>query len=74
MKNIMNIGIDKKLHFLVGACIYFTTGSLLAVAIIGLLKEIWDEYDYGGFDYVDLLATALGGVVGWGITLIKLPL
>ena len=70
----MNIGVDKKLHFLGGACIYFTVESLLVVAIIGLLKEVWDEYDYGGFDYVDLLATVLGGIVGWGIMLIKMQL
>ena len=38
------------------------TGLLLAI-LGGYLKERFDEYRYGGFDRIDWLATALGGLV-----------
>lgn len=43
------------------------TASIVVVAA-GLGKELYDEYDYGGFDYLDLLATVIPGVAasyGW---------
>ena len=55
------------LHFLVGIGIgalskkYWFWTSL----IIGLAKESFDEISYGGFDYVDLGFTVIGGYLGY---------
>lgn len=39
-----------------------------SVAVAGLGKELWDEIDYGGWDWKDFGATMIGGVVGTGLT------
>ena len=62
-KLIKKIGIDKILHFLIGGWIYAASGSLMVVALIGLLKEVFDEREYGGFDIVDFLFTIGGGFI-----------
>ena len=61
---------DKCLHFLVGFIIFSITNlflgnlfSLGIVAVIALLKECYDEYDYGGFDIVDFIFTILPGLI-----------
>ena len=67
---------DKVLHaiagFLVGAItMYFFIGTMypvLAVIAVGLGKELYDEYEYGGFDFFDLFVTLLGGFFGIVIT------
>ena len=75
---------DKKLHFLAGLCItctavllcylcYGTVNLWLGLGCgmaAGVAKEVYDEYDYGGFDYVDMLATWLGAIVGAGLVYI----
>ena len=75
---------DKKLHFIAGLCIsvaamllyfycYGTVNVLFGVGggmVAGVAKEVYDEYDYGGFDYVDMLATWLGAIVGAGLVYI----
>ena len=38
-----------------------SVGFLLSI-LAGYLKERFDEYKYGGFDRIDWLATALGGL------------
>ena len=72
---------DKKLHFIAGLCIsvvamllyfyyYGTVNVLLGVGggmVAGVAKEVYDEYDYGGFDYVDMLVTWLGAISGAGL-------
>ena len=68
----MNIPYDKKLHFLAGflLCIIFTliddpiTGIGAAIAG-GIMKECYDRYDYGLFDFFDMFATWIGGCVGF---------
>lgn len=68
------MGKDKLLHFLVGAIIALigtalfgaTIGICLAISA-GILKEIYDEVDYGGADFLDILATTAGGLTGSGI-------
>ena len=62
-KLIKKIGIDKILHFLVGGWVFAIFGSLLLVALVGILKEMFDEKQYGGFDLIDFLYTIAGGVV-----------
>ncbi len=64
---------DKQLHFAVGTLIstsvyfvvYYHTGSkflavssaIVATAIVAIGKEIYDQIDYGGFDFKDIKAT-----------------
>lgn len=63
---------DKLLHFIAGlvvaALMAFAAPSLrwlpLAAAVAaGAAKEAADQVRYGGWDWLDLLATALGGAV-----------
>tara|TARA_R100001244_G_scaffold64313_2_gene53278 strand:+ start:82 stop:309 length:228 start_codon:yes stop_codon:yes gene_type:complete len=70
-KLIKKIGVDKILHFLVGACVYFTFDNLWVVIVIALLKELLDEKTYGGFDLVDFLITVLGGIMALLIIILK---
>ena len=60
---------DKLLHFIAGAiaCLVgywlFTPSYGLVFAVIaGFLKEVYDEFIYGGFDFKDCFATVLGGL------------
>lgn len=63
--------MDKILHALVGYVIASTlilSGiawviALIVVIIFAIGKEIYDQWKYKGFDYKDLVATLLGGVV-----------
>ena len=63
------VGIDKLYHFIAGFIIalvityYFAPFyGLLAGYVAGTLKELWDEYSYGGGDVFDFFATALGSI------------
>jgi hypothetical protein len=75
----MNIPIDKQLHFLSGATIAFTVSlfggiwlGFVVTAIVGLLKEVYDNYhpDKHTADVWDFIATGLGGLFAVIITLI----
>lgn len=65
---------DKKMHFGVGTGIGFISQtlfdspleSLLLCSSAGILKEIYDEVDYGGADAKDFLFTVAG--CGLGVT------
>lgn len=54
---------DKLLHNLYGTLIYLLFSvfdenfSILYVIAIAVLKEVYDEYRYNGFDSYDILAT-----------------
>ena len=76
MKRLLNmlgsIPSDKMLHFIVGMLITaivavlvprFTPIAMTVAVVAGFAKELRDEITYGGFDWKDLLATVLGGVV-----------
>jgi uncharacterized protein YfiM (DUF2279 family) len=39
-----------------------------SVAVAGLGKELWDEIEYGGWDWKDLGATMIGGTIGTGLS------
>lgn len=61
---------DKLLHYAAGTLVYATAlyGELpfepiYYVAIIGLLKEIYDHRKHGRFCFWDLLWTIIGGLV-----------
>lgn len=66
---IGSIPKDKLLHFITGVIIALFFGELvpfmaLASSFIGgVVKEIYDEISYGGWDWYDLLATVLGGLL-----------
>ncbi len=62
---------DKKLHMLcgflitiAGSLLYSVVFGLLTCFAAGLIKELRDDYVYGGFDRMDLAATMAGGLVG----------
>ena len=74
----MKIAKDKILHFSIGAVTSFitymsvlkltdnsinaATFSIVASYGVGLWKELYDEWKYKGFSFLDLLATILGGL------------
>lgn len=70
----MNIPKDKKLHFgaglliaiLGGVIIDPITGLGLAIAA-GIGKECYDDYSYGKYDIADMIATWIGGAVGFAL-------
>ena len=67
---------DKKLHLLAGIVIAIIFGwqnpliGLGAGFLAGVGKELYDEYDYGGFDKYDMFATWAGAVLGAGLVYI----
>jgi|15BtaG_2_1085339.scaffolds.fasta_scaffold24787_2 hypothetical protein len=68
------IGLDKIIHFLGGWVVYDLFESLWAVFVVATIKELYDEYSYGGFGYWDSLATFLGGVAALVVLIIKVNL
>ena len=68
----MLLGNDKLYHFVAGLIISLVFsfvfnplyGVILSI-IAGILKEIYDYFDYGTFDIYDMLATWMGGIVGY---------
>ena len=55
---------DKANHFIYGFAIFFLANLFLLnyialeiTIIFALSKEVYDEWDYGGFDWKDLLVT-----------------
>ena len=62
--------IDKILHFIMGWLIvlsiipiYGIFAGIIALVVAAVGKEIYDQWKYKGFDYRDLIATLLGGLV-----------
>ncbi len=69
---------DKVIHFLAGYTVTAIIGfaisleyGILAGVMAGVLKEVYDEYKYGGFDAKDLISTLIGVVVG-GVVVVLL--
>ena len=54
---------DKLLHIFYGVLIYLVAAlvspmfGVIAVVVIAVAKEVYDEIKYGGFDWVDIIAT-----------------
>lgn len=63
---------DKIYHFIAGlilcviGCITLSPIGGIGLAVLGgIAKECYDKYDYGCFDVFDMLATWVGGCVGF---------
>jgi len=65
--------MDKLLHFIAGAGIfwvanYFTSYAIIPVIIIAILKEVYDlKVKHSYMDIWDILATIAGGVLIWAV-------
>ena len=65
---------DKANHFIAGVLLYMVGGFFsqelgLFLAIgYGIGKEVYDSFGYGHVEFEDLLATVLGGIVGFIIS------
>lgn len=67
-----NVPKDKIYHFIAGFAIALIGGVVLSpiegigLAIAaGIFKECYDDYSYGKYDVIDMIATWLGGCVGF---------
>lgn len=68
---LSKIGCDKCYHFIVGLvvaaffCITlkWSYWSIIPVAVIAALKEFCDLRLYGKYDWMDFIATCLGGLI-----------
>ena len=60
---LASIPHDKLLHSFYGVLIYLVAAvvspmfGVIAVVVIAIAKEIYDEFIYGGFDWKDIIAT-----------------
>jgi hypothetical protein len=68
----MKIKDDKLLHFSFSLNLMFIIHlffelsiALFITLLIGLLKEIYDEYYGSGFDFKDILANLIGIIMGF---------
>lgn len=67
---LASFGVDKYLHFIAGLIIaaFFAIVLKMDVCIVpvlfaGFIKEAFDEWRYGDFDWRDFAATILGGLI-----------
>ena len=62
---LASIPNDKLLHIFYGVLIYLVAAlispvfGVIAVVVIAIAKEVYDEIVYGGFDWKDIIATIL---------------
>lgn len=69
--NRLGIYNDKQMHFIVGfiicavVSVYNACYGLTLCVLAGIGKEVYDFYDYHKFDYKDMLATWLGGILAF---------
>ena len=63
MDFLSKIPKDKLLHSFYGVLIYLVAAlvspmfGVIAVVVIAIAKEVYDEIKYGGFDWKDIIAT-----------------
>lgn len=72
MSFVGGIPADKALHFIAGLMIVAVTAivfpcaanyAVVSAVIAGFFKEAIDKFEYGGWSWWDLVATAIGGFV-----------
>jgi hypothetical protein len=61
-KIVNKIGVDKVLHFSIAMNIAFLSNIWVAI-VLALGKEVYDELDYGGFCWKDLLVSIAGALI-----------
>ena len=60
---LASIPHDKLLHSFYGTVIYLLGAlinplfGIICVVLVAIAKEVYDEIKYGGFDWVDIVAT-----------------
>ena len=54
------------IYYCITECINALIG-LVAGFLAGIGKELYDEYDYGGFDKYDMFATWAGTIISIGV-------
>ena len=65
----MSIPTDKLLHLLVGCAIaaamhpFGILPAFIALAVVGIGKEVYDYFNHGTVDVYDFMATVWGGAV-----------
>ena len=69
---IKKFGTDRLLHYFVCWALFLTFrlvlpswGAAVAVAVIGILKEVVDAFRGHGFDIIDFCADVAGILTGW---------
>lgn len=74
---IARIGIDKIAHFAFSAFLCLAIGrflnwwiAVIITAALGIIKELIDKLEGGKIDFKDILADAIGVVVGMMLLLI----
>lgn len=69
--NKLGIYNDKVMHLIVGFIICASIGvynilyGITFCILAGIGKEIYDYFDYGRYDYKDMLSTWLGGILAF---------
>lgn len=65
LEQMAKIPHDKLLHSFYGAIVYLLTAlinplfGIICVVLVAVVKELYDEFIYGGFDWKDIVATIL---------------
>lgn len=65
---------DKAGHLIAGLLVYCVAGlasptaGLAAAAVVGVLKEAYDSTGRGHVEFLDFMATAAGGAIGFYCT------
>ena len=74
--NIPQLPADKAGHLIAGLVVFCIFGlfspiiGLCAAVAVGAAKEYWDSRGHGNVEFLDFLATAGGGAIGFYCTLI----
>ena len=65
---------DKAGHLIAGLRVFCVFGlfspiaGLCAAAVVGVAKEYWDSRGHGQVEFLDFVATAAGGAIGFYCT------
>lgn len=72
--NIPQLPADKTGHLIAGLVVFCIFGlfspfiGLCAAVVVGAAKEYWDSRGRGNVEFLDFLATAGGGAIGFYCT------